>query len=178
MTNETKVLIPDSDYFKFECGDEVKEELTGIVGIINRCTTYRSAQATYGVIREGLDKKGKPYEGNGFDESELTLVTKGKLKNMPASETFIFQVNDKLRLNSTGEEGLVHDMTVWRTGCRSVAIELGKVNKEEKIVTRRANEGEFTAVEVVPPKVAKAEVAKAKKGGPAPNLEKREDSFN
>lgn len=72
---------------KFKNGDEVKDKITGLVGIITATTTWLNGCVRY-VIQPQEIKDGKPVESTSFDEGELVLVKKSKIEeSVPDKET-------------------------------------------------------------------------------------------
>jgi len=73
--------------FKFAIGDEVKDTITHLKGIIIRRTQWLNNCNTYGVQPQEL-KDGKPVEASSFDEPQLKLVRKEvKKPQLPAKKT-------------------------------------------------------------------------------------------
>jgi len=62
--------------FKFGLGDEVRDRITGYVGVVICRTQWLNNCNTYGVRRRELDKDGKPQESEHFDEPQLAAVNK------------------------------------------------------------------------------------------------------
>jgi len=67
--------------FKFNLGDEVKDNITGFVGIVYNRTQWLNNCNTYCVKPKLLNKDGQPAESAHFDEPQLTALQK---KTMPA----------------------------------------------------------------------------------------------
>ncbi len=62
--------------FKFECGHEAKDQVTGFIGIITSRSEHLTGCNTYW-INPGLNKKtGKLEEGMWVDENRLVLTGK------------------------------------------------------------------------------------------------------
>ena len=67
--------------FIYDNGDEVKDAVSGFKGIIRARADYLTGCNRYG-IQDPKIKKGeiKPNEWSWFDEAELILIKKGKVK--------------------------------------------------------------------------------------------------
>lgn len=65
--------------FKFNLGSEVKDKITGFKGIIRGRTQYLTGYNVYGVQSQKL-KDDKPLEWIWFDEMQITLFKKAKIK--------------------------------------------------------------------------------------------------
>jgi len=63
----------DTD-FKFNLGDEVKDDITGFKGVIEYRMQWLTNCNAYGVLPSGLDPHGKPKERQQFDEPRLKLL--------------------------------------------------------------------------------------------------------
>ena len=78
----------DTADFKFNNGDEVKDTITGITGVV--VYRYRLIDAPtsnkYGVVQKGLTEKGKEYETENFGEDRLNLVKAAVVKPMYTEE--------------------------------------------------------------------------------------------
>ena len=55
-------------------GDRVREDISGYEGVVVARSEYLWGCVTYWVKAEGLDKDGKPHEGEWFDAERLTPV--------------------------------------------------------------------------------------------------------
>ena len=71
---------------KFALGQEVKDIVTGYVGIVAGRTEYLTGCNHYGLAARKLDKDGKPRNWEWFDESRLVSTGK-KLANYKAPMT-------------------------------------------------------------------------------------------
>jgi len=65
---------------KITLGDEVQDSVTGFKGIAIARTTWLSGCDRYIVQPKGVDKAGKIYESNTFDEDSLIILKKKKVK--------------------------------------------------------------------------------------------------
>lgn len=72
-----------SKKFKFKCGDVVRDQVTGLEGIVTARSQWLHNCNTYRVQPQEL-KDGKPVDSSGFDEPQLDLVKK-KPKNVAKS---------------------------------------------------------------------------------------------
>lgn len=59
--------------FKFKLGDEVKDTITGLVGVVMVRSQWYNGCITYGVQPKEL-KDGAPQERQSFDEPQLEMV--------------------------------------------------------------------------------------------------------
>ena len=59
--------------FRFDCGDEVKDEITGFAGVIMCRTQWLANCNTYGLQSRKL-KDGKKIDLEYFDEPHLAIV--------------------------------------------------------------------------------------------------------
>lgn len=66
--------------FEFNLGDELKDEITGFVGVCTSRTQWLNACNVYGLQPKEL-KDGKPQERCHFDEPQLELVKKTVYKS-------------------------------------------------------------------------------------------------
>ena len=64
---------------KFANGDEVKDKVTGLKGIITATTVWLNGCVRY-VVQPQEIKDGKPVDTTGFDEGDLLLVKSLKIK--------------------------------------------------------------------------------------------------
>lgn len=60
--------------FKFNLGQKVKDEYSGLEGKVMSRAQYLTGCNRYGVQKAGLDEKGAPFEWNHFDEMQLVAV--------------------------------------------------------------------------------------------------------
>lgn len=58
-------------------GDRVKDNVTGLEGIVVAITTWLHGCIRLAVQDEKLDKDGKPKEANYFDQTQVKLIKKG-----------------------------------------------------------------------------------------------------
>lgn len=65
---------------KINLGDEVQDSVTGFKGIAIARTTWLTGCDRYIVQPKGVDKAGKIYENNTFDEDSLIVLKKKKVK--------------------------------------------------------------------------------------------------
>ena len=65
---------------KINLGDEVQDLVTGFKGIAIVWTTWLTGCDRYAVQPKGVDKAGKIYESNTFDEDSLIVLKKKKVK--------------------------------------------------------------------------------------------------
>lgn len=65
---------------KINLGDKVKDSVTGFTGIVVGRTTWLHGCDRLIVQPEGINKEGKIYDNNSFDEPQLVLVKKAKTK--------------------------------------------------------------------------------------------------
>lgn len=80
-SEERRIKVRAEKPVKVNLGDEVKETITGLVGIVIGRTEW-----LYGCVRvtiqpKGLNKDGKPYDSQTFDEPALTVVKPDKVAN-------------------------------------------------------------------------------------------------
>ena len=61
-------------------GDKVKDSVTGFTGIAIGRTTWLHGCDRITVQPEGVNKEGKIYENNGFDEPQLIVLKVKKVK--------------------------------------------------------------------------------------------------
>lgn len=61
-------------------GDKVKDSVTGFVGIAIGRTVWLHGCNRITVQPEGVNKEGKTFESNSFDEPQLLVVKKAKVK--------------------------------------------------------------------------------------------------
>ena len=73
---------------KFECGDSLKDSITGYKGVVMVVSLYSTGCTHYGLLKQKV-KAGEKLPGwEYFDESRLTLVKKGAVKfNIPEGTT-------------------------------------------------------------------------------------------
>jgi len=71
--------MPKQPNFKYDCGDEVKDKITGFVGIVNCRTQWLNNCSTYGVKSRKL-KDGAMLSQESFDEPQLELVKRKALE--------------------------------------------------------------------------------------------------
>jgi hypothetical protein len=64
---------------KFENGDELKDKVTGLKGIVMVVAFYSSGCIHYGVQPRALKDKGTPAEWVWLDEGRYSLVKKGAI---------------------------------------------------------------------------------------------------
>lgn len=72
---------------KFQNGDEVKDSVTGLKGIIVVTSVWLNGCIRYSVQPQEL-KDGKPVEASSFDENELILVKSSKIKDSNPEKKF------------------------------------------------------------------------------------------
>jgi len=65
--------MADEKIFKFNLGDEVRDKITGLEGVITVRSHWYNGCITYGVQPKEL-KDGAPLERQSFDEPQLELV--------------------------------------------------------------------------------------------------------
>ncbi len=69
---------------QIELGDEVKDIVSGFTGIATARTEFLN-----GCIRISIDppvdKEGKPVEGKWFDQEQIEVLQRGKVKPKPAT---------------------------------------------------------------------------------------------
>lgn len=65
---------------KIELGDEVRDTVTGFKGVAVARTIWISGCPRINVQPKGVDKDGKIFETNSFDENMLEVVKAKKLK--------------------------------------------------------------------------------------------------
>lgn len=68
---------------KIKLGDRVKEEISGLEGIVMGITKWLHACSHVGVKPVGLNKDGKPHDLAWFDEPMVTVVERGAVKDSP-----------------------------------------------------------------------------------------------
>jgi hypothetical protein len=75
--------------FKFELGDNVKDQITGYSGIIMGRTQYLTQCSCYGVSTTDLGADGKRKDWEWFDEPRLALTGKKRfsLATVPVKKT-------------------------------------------------------------------------------------------
>jgi hypothetical protein len=61
-------------------GDEVKDSVTGFIGIAVARVEWLHGCIRIVVQPEGLNKDGKPFENQSFDEPQLKTTKQGKVK--------------------------------------------------------------------------------------------------
>ena len=59
-------------------GQKVTEKISGFTGIVIAKTDWVYGCVRFGVQAEGLNKDGKPFDPEWFDEAELTKAPKSK----------------------------------------------------------------------------------------------------
>jgi len=64
--------------FAFECGDKVRDLVSGLEGKIMGRSNYLTGCNRYAIVAKGLDKEGKKQEWQNFDENQLELVKSGE----------------------------------------------------------------------------------------------------
>lgn len=62
------------DTFKYELGDEVRDTITGFIGVIMARTEWFNRCIRYQVQSTKLNKDGQPLASEPFDEPQLVLV--------------------------------------------------------------------------------------------------------
>lgn len=74
---------------KIELGDEVRDLVTGFKGIAVGRTTWLYGCDRISVQPKGVNKEGKTYDNQGFDEPQLEIVKKAKssIKDKPENHT-------------------------------------------------------------------------------------------
>lgn len=65
---------------KINLGDKVKDTVTGFTGIAVGRTVWLHGCNRISVQPEGVNKEGKVYEAQGFDEPQLIVVKAKKVK--------------------------------------------------------------------------------------------------
>ena len=68
---------------KIELGDLVKDRVTGFKGVAIGMTTWLYGCARVVVQPTGVNKEGRTYETQSFDEPQLEVVKKAKQKDKP-----------------------------------------------------------------------------------------------
>lgn len=72
---------------RFQNGDEVKDSVTGLKGIIVVISVWLNGCIRYSVQPQEI-KDGKPIEPSSFDENELILVKSSKVKETDHAKQF------------------------------------------------------------------------------------------
>lgn len=149
-------------------GQKVKDLVTGIEGVAITRATFISGAPRIGIM-PGLDKDGDPRDSLEFDETQLVILDKRPLVDIPEPEPlhdFGQEGTDKV----TGFKGVIIGRAVFMNGCARVAVQ-PKVDKDGK--TRKLEWFDETMVEskrkkVVVEKTKRAEssTTTARRGGP------------
>jgi hypothetical protein len=63
---------------KFELGEELKDRITGLAGVVMGRTEYLTGCTHYGLLPKSLTKDGKIREWEWIDESRLERVSNAK----------------------------------------------------------------------------------------------------
>lgn len=66
--------------FKFDCGDLVRDSVTGFTGVVTNRTQWMNMCNTYSVQPVDL-KDGRPQDPVGFDEPQLDLAKKDSYRS-------------------------------------------------------------------------------------------------
>ncbi len=61
--------------FRFNIGDEVKDKVTGMKGIVMVQAFYATGCSHFGIQQRSVSKEGKTPNYEYFDESRLELIT-------------------------------------------------------------------------------------------------------
>lgn len=118
------------DFFKFQCGDSVKDRVTGASGIISVRVEYRSGNLQYHV-QPAKVKDGKPMEGFWIDEDALVLVKKSKLERAPRE--FKFSLGDEVHHIDSDHKGVVVSRTDHLYECTRYGVQPRDLNKDGKL---------------------------------------------
>lgn len=81
--------------FKYSLGDEVKDRVTGFVGIVAAQIKWINGCLRY-VVQPQEVKDGKPIEGSSFDEGDLRILNAGKVEAEQIKEIGGPQPGDRL----------------------------------------------------------------------------------
>ena len=66
--------------FRFEIGDQVKDIVTGFIGVIMARSQYYTGCNDYGLLCPKLDDQGNPKKWEWFDERRLELQGKKRIQ--------------------------------------------------------------------------------------------------
>lgn len=72
---------------KVELGDLVKDIVTGFKGVAVGRTTWLHGCDRISVQPQGVNKEGKTYDVQSFDEPQLEIVKKAKQKDKPENHS-------------------------------------------------------------------------------------------
>jgi hypothetical protein len=92
------------EMFKFNCGDEVKEKISGAAGIITCRAEALSGNIKY-AVRPKEAKDGKP--ADSFWQDEGGLVLKKKSTSVPPTREFQYQCGDQVKDKYTDVTGTI-----------------------------------------------------------------------
>lgn len=65
---------------KIKLGDKVRDTITGFKGIAIGCTTWLNGCDRIIVQPQGVNKEGKTFENQSFDEPDLEVIKTKKVK--------------------------------------------------------------------------------------------------
>lgn len=166
-----------SDLIAVNCGDLVKDLVTGFEGVVIMRTSWLHGCDRITVLPMGLNKDGQPKDDQTFDEQRVEIIERNKVPARVVDPASVqVGIGSECKDTMTGFKGIAAGLCVHITGLVTYVIEPEKLDKDLQPV--RACVFESTRVELIKPKPIPVSVNadNKKRGGPAPrgeNLLKR-----
>jgi hypothetical protein len=115
--------------FKLNCGDAVKDMVSGAGGIITARADTIDGQSKYFVKPREL-KDGKPADGFWIDEGALTVIEKSAVARPIPPTDFLFELGDEVKDKWSDHRGVITGRVDHMYGCVRYDVQPRTLNKD------------------------------------------------